>query len=618
MTNEALPYPPINQHGVIGDRRTAAIVAADGTINWMCAPNYDGLPVFGSLLDMTKGGFWRFGPANPWTGEQSYVENSAALRTVWKTGSAALELCDVMLWPANERDSALESRRTVVRRLRCLEGSVTARFHLLPRLDFGKMPQMRSQPGGCAVHFGEQTFGLWTSFDITTKEGEAFGDLEMQQGDTAWAVFGLNETTTDWNIERAESLFDSAVNYWQDWVKGLQFPTGHLPAFVRSAVTVHLLAFAPAGSVVAAPTTSLPERIGGKANWDYRFAWVRDASLSLALLAMLGKSDEVRSYMDWLSGLGSTTDAPLQVVYGIDGRLQIDQIKRSGVVGYRNSPPVHYGNHAYSQIQHDSLGYFADCSLVYLENGGEWREEYWQLVRRSANYTARTWQEPDYGIWELSQKMHWVSSKVMSWVVMERAIKIARKLGRAAEAEPWIPVRDQIHGEVLEKGWSEALNSFRQYYGAETLDGALLLIAVMEFLPADDPRVLATARRIERELTVNGFVHRFDPKATPGVQSDEPMVYHEGAFFPTTFWLATTYAKAGLTDRAEAILANAEKLTGELGLFAEAVDAQSGMFLGNTPLLFSQVEYIRAKMELMKAKPLSSALKVAAAIVTGG
>lgn len=617
MTSDFLPYPPMERHGFIGDRRTAALVAADGAIDWMCVPDYNGAPVFGALLDSNKGGFWRFGPQKLGLGKQSYLGDSAALITCWKSSEGTLELCDVMLRPETERDGSLSDRRTVVRRLRCLSGTASARFDLLPKFNFSERPKVQREADGFLINLCGHTFGLWTSFDTTPHEEGVVGSATLRDGDVLWAVFGLNETPGEWDAERAKSCFDAAVNYWGKWTGGLRFPADHLPAFKRSALAVHLLGFAPAGSVIAAPTTSLPERIGGDWNADYRFAWVRDASLSLALLAMLGKSDEVRSYMDWLVGLGSTTDSPLQVLYGIDGETQLEQTERTDISGYRDSSPVRIGNHAYKQRQHDSLGYLADCSLIYLKHGGKWKDEYWQLIKRAADYTVRTWQQPDNGIWELSKQVHWVSSKVMSWCVLERSIKIAEKLGREAEAEPWKPVRDQIHAEVLEKGWSAGMNAFRQHYGADTLDAAALLIAVMDFLPADDPRVLATAERIERELTINGFVHRFDPKVTPGIKTQETLGYYEGAFFPTTFWLATTYAKAGQTDKAEAILANAEQLVGDVGLFPEGVDSQARMFLGNAPLLFSQVEYVRAKMELMKAKPLSSMAKVSAAILTG-
>ncbi|HJV65002.1 MAG TPA: glycoside hydrolase family 15 protein, partial [Geomonas sp.] len=397
---------------------------------------------------------------------------------------------------------------------------------------------------------------------------------------------------------------EETIFYWENWFGGLSVSGYERTQIERSAVTVQLLTYASAGSAVAAVTSSLPERIGGDLNWDYRFAWVRDTSLSLGLLALLGKSDEVGKYLDWLSHRDTLIDAPLQVMYHPDGRPELKDHEEPRLSGYRGSRPVRFGNRAYLQRQHGSVGYLADCTLIYLENGGQWQDEYWDLIRRCAEYSAGIWREPDCGIWELPDHVHWVVSKVMSWVVLDRAIKIAGIVGRAGEAQRWQPVRDEIFADVLEKGWSESAQSFRQHYGNDEVDAALLLIPVMEFLPADHPKVAATVARIERELVINGFVHRFRPETTPGVPSGFHLGSYEGAFLPSTFWLATTYVKAGKFDQARAILDRCREVAGELGIFAEEVDPHTCSFLGNTPLLFSQVEYARARLALSHHRSL--------------
>jgi GH15 family glucan-1,4-alpha-glucosidase len=402
-----------------------------------------------------------------------------------------------------------------------------------------------------------------------------------------------------WTIRRCGDVLNETLTYWQGWVDHLTY-TGPRSDWVRrAAVTVHLLGDAPAGSLVAAPTTSLPERIGGGWNADYRFTWVRDASLSVAALALLGDTETARRYIDWVCGLGSATEAPLQVVYRIDGGTDLSQTERRELHGFRGSQPVRVGNHAYLQHQLGSFGYFADCALIYLEQGGTWREEYWQMVCRAADYTAAVWHRPDNGIWELPSVQHYVSSKVMSWVTLERTVKIAERLGRPEKVAHWRAVMAEIHAEVMRRGWSEHLHAFRQRYGTDTLDASALLIPVMGFLPADHPRVAATVARIASCLTLNGYVYRFHPGETPGVEH-LPLGEFEGAFLPCTCWLATAYAKAGRLEAAEVVLARVEHLADELGLLAEGVDARSGTFLGNFPLLFSQIEYIRAVMELAK------------------
>lgn len=325
--------------------------------------------------------------------------------------------------------------------------------------------------------------------------------------------------------------------------------------------------------------------------------------LSMAVLAMLGDTRAAKRYMDWLARLDSSTDSPLQVVYQIGGGTDLTQRGRPELAGYRESQPVLIDNHAFGQRQLDSLGYLADCALINLEEGGEWRPEHWEMIRRAADYTVADWAQPDCGIRELPAEQHYVSSKVMSWVALERAVQIAAKTQHQRATEPWQATMAAIHAEVLARGWSDRLEIFRQRYEADTLDAAALLIPVMDFLPADDSRVVATAERIEATLVIDGFVHRFRAGETPG-HEDLPVGEFEGAFFPCTFWLATTYAKAEQPDRAEAILARAEATAGALGLFAEEVDARSGAFLENYPLLFAQVEYVRTILELAKARPL--------------
>ena len=597
----SVPYPPIERHGVIGDRRTAALVAADGTLDWFCLPVYDSPPLFGALLDAEQGGFWRFGPAEPVLGVQRYLDGSAALVTAWGGDGWQLELTDAMAWTGDGGPQA------VLRRLRCLYGPASCRLQLVPRYDFVAAATATPVNGGLVVGSGAVTAGLWSSLSLPEGVVGAGVTFDLEAGEEAWVVLAIDQLPTTWTVDRARAALDETVRAWHDWSDGLTYTGPRGDRVKRSALLVHLLGSAPAGSVVAAPTTSLPERLGGDRNYDYRYAWVRDASLSLAVLAMLGDTGAARRYMDWLVGLDSSTDAPLQVVYGIDGRTDLTQSERNDLAGYRESRPVRIGNHAFSQRQLDSLGYFVDCVLVYLESGGSWRDDYWHMVRRAADYTVANWQQPDSGIWELSEVQHYVSSKVMSWVALDRAVRIAEALDLGRDnVDTWQSTMVTIHQEVMTEGWSEQRGAFRQRYGSESLDASALLIPVMGFLPADHPRVLATIDRIAESLTIDGFVHRFLAAELPG-EEPLPLGAFEGAFLPCTFWLATSYAKSGCTDEAESILAGAEAVAGTLGLFAEEVDARSRMFLGNYPLLFAQVEYVRAVLELAKARPLDRA-----------
>lgn len=595
-----IPYPTIGHHGVTGDRRTAALTASDGTIDWMCLPDYDGAPVFGALLDAEHGGFWRLGPTVPITGTQSYSRHTPAVVTTWATETGELELWDVMLWPEEQRQRDRETRRVLVRRLRCTSGKMACAMHIRPRRDFDDMLPVEQAPGGLVFPYGDSRLGFWASCPVREGEGEATARFTLSDGQEVWSVLALNEDPADWSVETARAGYDETIQYWEKWQEGLSYSGPRARRMEHSGLIMHLLGYAPDGSLVASPTTSLPERIGGGKNYDYRYAWVRDASLCVAGLSLLGDNETAVRYLDWMAGLKSSSEMPLQVVYHISGGLDLSQHERSTLAGYRGSQPVRIGNRAGNQTQLGSLGYLCDCALIHLEQGGTWKLEFWDLIQRVATFTAAHWHEPDSGIWELPAKEQYTSSKVMSWVVMDRAITIAERTEHRGVTDAWRHVRDAIHRDVMEHGWSEKLGSFVQRYGSEALDASLLLIPVMGFLPANHERVRGTIQRIVEDLCIDGLVYRFDPLETP-VENPQPMGAFEGAFLPCTFWLATAYALSDRALDAEKIVRRAESLTQPVGLFSEEADARNNELLGNYPLLFSQVEYVRAVLTIDRA-----------------
>lgn len=596
-----IPYPSINHHGVIGDRRTAALVAVDGTLDWLCLPNYDSESLLASLLDVYRGGYWRVGPPMPTTGHQHYLENTPALTTTWQSYAGDLELTDLMAWPESDRIARNRDRRVVVRRLRCIRGEMEYAMRLEPRRDFGPEPTAKAADGGAIIELDGLSLGLWASCPVSCGQGCAEAHGSLKTGEEIWMTLALDESPADWTIEDAYQIFDDVLSYWRGWLARLDYMGSRNERIRRSALMLHLLGFAPEGSMVAAPTTSLPERIGGSRNYDYRYAWVRDASLSVEGLTLLGDRETATRYMDWLSRLGASIDAPLQVAYRIDGQTDIKEHRRTDLHGFRGSSPVRLGNRAFNQLQPGSLGYLVDCALTLLLTGNIWKHEFWSLVERVANFSAEHWRGVDSGIWELPAQEHYTSSKVMSWVVLDRAAQIAERTGHADVAPRWIKARDEIHADVLRHGWSERIHSFTQRYGADALDGSLLLIPVMGFLPANDPRVQSTVELVVANLSLSGLVYRFDPINTP-VEQPAAMGEFEGAFLPCSFWLATTYALQGRLSEADDVLRRVEKLSGELELFAEEADPRNDEMLGNYPLLFSQVEYIRAVLTLSKAK----------------
>ena len=596
----AIAYPAIERHGIIGDRRTAALVSADGTLDWLCLPDYDGDIVFGALLDWTKGGYWRLGPAAMMQGEQSYDGETMVLQTAWQLETGELVLQDAMLWPEHQRAPEQETCRVIVRRLKCVRGTARCEFHLRPGFNFDEDSPISfvEHPSGISLQTGSCTLRLWCNFPLQPDAIGLRGEIELTEGQELWAVLETGASGHGWSVEAARDAVEKNRNYWREWLKRIH----HAPSEIRrSAMTVHLLSYAPEGSVVAAATTSLPERIGGQWNADYRLCWVRDTSLALGMLERLGDWEETERYLQWLHRQVSRFGQPLRVLYGIRGEKHARQRKIKSAAGYRNSAPVRIGNHAYNQFQIGSVGFLADCIWLYLQEGGEWRDHYWKIIERLANYTMRHWTEPDNGIWELPERQHFVASRILSWVALDRAVRIAEKVKPNFDVSPWRAELPKIHQEVMERGWSERLGAFRQRYEAENLDAALLLISVFEFLPPDHPRVLATIERIQEFLTIDGYTYRFDPQEM-SVLGNFPLGQLEAAFLPCTFWLATARAKAGQPEKAEAILQRVERRAGPLGLFAEAVDPRTNSYMGNTPLLFSHVEYVRARMELERVQ----------------
>jgi GH15 family glucan-1,4-alpha-glucosidase len=386
-----IAFPPINRHGIIGDRRTGALVAADGTVDWWCVPDFDGTPIFARLLDPERGGFCRFGPAQAQLGRQTYLPASVAVSTTWSEGSGDrfLELTDIMARPSDQRDPSVLASRVIIRRLRG-RAAEKVWFEICPRWGFLGMPDViQRTPSGIRFCFGEGQLAIWTSFPLRIEGDSAETELKLLHNEL-WAVIAWNSQFEDWTLERAAAVFHEALGYWHDWNASLNVDAADTLGFDlhRSAMTVHLLTHAEYDCSVAALTTSLPERRGGDRNYDYRYAWVRDTSLSLALLARLGKIEEVQHYLDWLCGLDSGTGSPLQVCYRLDGDIRLAEIELSAVRGYADSRPVRYGNRAAKQRQVGSLAFFADCARIYVEHGGAWRQRYWRLLKRVASRSA--------------------------------------------------------------------------------------------------------------------------------------------------------------------------------------------------------------------------------------
>ncbi|MDQ2653301.1 MAG: glycoside hydrolase family 15 protein [Chloroflexota bacterium] len=589
----------IANHAVIGDRRSAALVAADGAIVWYCLPHYAGTPVFGAILDPARGGFWRMGPAQPGPGTQRYESDSMTLVTSWELPAGGLELTDTMAWPWDDRRETEggPEGHVILRRLRCTHGSVQVQMDYRPRNNFATPAPLQRAPLGVEMSVEGRSLTLWTCHDTQPAPEGVSLQATLAAGETVWSVLAWGEESQQsWSASRAATEMAAATGYWQDWVQSLPHPATDLRQHRCHALILKLQTYAPTGSPVAAPTSSLPERLGGDRNWDYRYAWVRDAALCVSVLSQIGDLETGRRYMDCLATYGSSTESPLQVVYGVDGELDLPEHKRWDLAGYRESRPVRTGNRACGQRQLDSLGFFVDSALTYLQCGGEWTEDHWTMVRRAADYTMDRWQLPDSGLWELLEERQYVSSKVMSWVALDRAIRIAERIGATARVNEWRCVRDAIHDDVLRNGWSAARQAFTECYESDSLDASALLIPLMGFLPVDHPQVTATVERIQAELSVNGFVYRSRDRI------DGPVEAREGAFLPCSCWLAMVLAMSNRLEEAQAILDQVASLTGDIGILSEQVDPTTRELLGNLPLVFSHAEYLRACLIVQKQR----------------
>jgi GH15 family glucan-1,4-alpha-glucosidase len=369
----AIAYSAIERHGIIGDRRTASLVASDGTLDWLCLPDYDGDIVFGALLDWGKGGCWRMGPAAMMHGEQSYDGETMVLQTAWKLETGKLVLRDTMLWPEDDRAPEQESCRVIVRCLKCVQGTARCEFFLRPgfNLDADASVSFTEHASGFSIRASECALRFWCNFPLQQDPTHLHGKIELSEGQEIWAVLETGATGHGWSAESARDAVEKGRIYWSEWLKRIH----HAPREIRrSAMTVHLLTYAPDGCVVAAATTSLPERIGGEWNADYRLSWIRDTSLALGMLERLGDWKETERYLQWLRRQVSRFGQPLRVLYGIRGEKRMRQRKIKDATGYRHSAPVRIGNHAYNQFQIGSVGFLADCVWLYLQEGGQWRE----------------------------------------------------------------------------------------------------------------------------------------------------------------------------------------------------------------------------------------------------
>jgi GH15 family glucan-1,4-alpha-glucosidase len=591
-----IDYLPIEEHGIVGDLHSVALVGTDGTIDWYCPERFDAPSVFAALLDKEKGGYYRIAPADAgWTTKQLYVPDTNVLITRFLTPEGVSEVLDFM--PIDERSGA-PHRQRLVRRVLCVKGEMHFRVEIEPRFDYARAEHDTALVEGGAVFASPGlSLGLSAPVRLERTERGVAGEFTLKAGESATFSLEVADRVRVCDEPEARELFRSTIAYWLGWLRQCAYRGRWREMVHRSALTLKLLTYKPTGAIVAATTTSLPEQLGGERNWDYRYTWIRDAAFSLYGLLRLGFTEEAEAFMGWLTHrLEEGRDGeggPLQIMYGIDGRADLDEVILDHLEGYRGSAPVRIGNGAATQLQLDIYGELIDSVYLYNKYGTPIYHDAWIHVCRIIDWVSENWHLPDEGIWETrGGRQHFTYSRLMSWVAVERAVRIARQRGLPADLVRWMAARDEIYDEIMTRGWNEERSAFVQHYESDVLDASTLLMPLVKFISPTDPRWLSTLDAMTNELVSDSLVYRYNAKASPdGLEGDE------GTFSICSFWYVEALSRAGRLDQARLAFEKMLTYGNHLGLFAEEI-GPTGEQLGNFPQAFTHLSLISAAHNL--------------------
>jgi len=591
-------YPPIADHGLIGDLQTAALVSIDGTIDWFCCPRFDAPSVFASLVDHTRGGSFRIAPNNhAHVAKQLYFADSAVLITRFMAEGGVAELVDFM--PVASPSVATKNHR-IVRLIRGIRGEMPFRLSCTPRFDYARQSHELELTHDGAVFTAP---GLQLTLHGAPGLTRAGADVDLTGVVHADEVLGVmletDAATPPRALDREElvALFEETVRFWREWLAGSTYNGRWREMVNRSAITLKLMTYAPSGGLVAAPTAGLPGQIGGARNWDYRYTWVRDASFSVGALSGLGFTDEAGRFLRWLRDrlqehVGSAS-GPLKIMYRVDGSSDLVEEELLHLDGYRDSRPVRIGNGAADQLQLDIYGealyaiYLADRRGVAIAHAG------WQALVQVMDWLCDNWDQPEEGIWETrGGRKDFVYGRLMSWVAFDRVVRLARESGKPAPLDRWIKARDAVYNQILQCGWNAKRQAFVQHHGATVLDASLLMIPITGFMVPKDPMWMLTLDAMEQELVSDSLVYRYNPSASPdGLQGEE------GTFSICTFWYVEALARSGRLEQARYVFEKMLTYANHLGLYAEEIGL-TGEQLGNFPQAFSHLALISAAVTL--------------------
>jgi GH15 family glucan-1,4-alpha-glucosidase len=591
-------YAPIRDYAVIGDGRTAALIARDGSIDWLCLPNVDSPSTFGRLLDAEDGGSFQLAPAEPFEAERRYVEGTNVLETTFRTARGTVRVTDAMALTDAE---SITPMRELIRRVEGVDGHVRMRWSFEPRFFYGRhAARLGEREGRVFFSHGRDALALnlWDagSPDHADAAGVA-GTFETgpRSASLLTLAAAYKEPAVLPGRADTERRLDRTIRFWREWIGRATYDGVWREHVVRSALALKLLVYAPSGAIVAAPTTSLPEWYGGGRNWDYRYAWVRDASWTLDALLRLGYRDEATSFFWWIMHASRITQPRLQILYRVDGGTKAPEYELGEFDGYRGSRPVRVGNGAADQVQLDVYGGLFEAACLYARAGGEIDRDTGKELAKIADYVAGTWREKDAGIWEVrNEPAHFTQSKALCWVALDRACSLAGSGQIPHGRRDWRAECDAVRRFVYEHGWDEARRSYVRAPDQQELDGGLLTMALLGF---DDPageRMHGLIDAVQRELADGPFVYRY--------RGEDGVVGEEGAFLTCSFWLVDALARGGRIDEAERLMDELVALSNDVGLFAEEIDPATGEFLGNFPQGLTHLALINAAVSIADAK----------------
>ena len=602
-------YRPISDYGVIGDTHSAALVSSSGSIDWACLPYFDSPAVFLRILDDPKGGYCSIDAAETKKITRRYLPGTPILETTFQCAGGTLQVTDFMplrrLEHLSEEGQDVAADRRIIRLLRCTAGSVNVNLEIKPTFDFAR-ENPKPATNRDVVEFKTKHGLLQLCGPNLSLRGDAArSEIHLESGEDSFVAISHADHEPDLmtlDLDRIQQALQNTQSYWQRWAKACIYEGEFRDLLMRSAITLKLLTFEPTGAIVAAPTTSLPEQIGGERNWDYRFTWVRDSSLTLMALMGLGYFGEAHDFLHFFKRITPDTEHGFQILYGIRGEKHFEEIELKHLDGYRSSRPVRIGNAAATQKQLDIYGELMQCVHLYANHEAfehrqqEFLEDSWPMIHGMADFAAKHWHEPDSGLWEIrGAERQFVDSNALCWVALDRALQLASTKGANGNLSHWAQNRDAIRQSILDHGYDPEVGSFVQSYGSKLVDASALRLSMIGLIEARDPRMISTVKQIEKRLMHDGLVYRYR-HTDDGVKGDE------GTFVMCTFWLMDNYIMQGRLKEAEELFNHVVSYRNDLGLMSEEIDAENGELLGNFPQGFTHISMINTAIRLEAAR----------------